>query len=210
MVDPIVKSKPTMDIDSVYLSLKVEGVSLIFESLKQGPLFIETEEDEESAIPDLLRVIKEGEEKGYDGVIINCFGNPGLEEARRLVKIPVIGAGEASFLKIKEMEQNFSVLTTVEEAVRRVKRNARKCNVESFLVSVRPLGMHVLELSQKKRLRKALVIEGGKAVQEDHAEIVVLGCTGMAGNAEWLSKKLGVPVVDPAKTALEMTTKVLT
>ncbi len=200
------KSEPTKSIDKIYLSLKVEGVTLSFESLRQGPLLIETEEDEESAIPDLLRVIKDGEEKGYDGVIINCFGNPGLEEARRLVKIPVIGAGEASFLKIKEMEQNFSVLTTVEEAVKRVKRNARKCGVERFLVSVRPLGMHVLELAQKKRLRKALVIEGGKAVQEDHAEIVVLGCTGMAGNAEWLSKRLGVPVIDPAKAAFVQST----
>ena len=210
VVDPIVKSEPTGDIDKVYLSLKVEGVSLGFVSLKEGPLFIETEEDEESAIPDLLRVIKEGEEKGYDGIIINCFGNPGLEEARKLVKIPVVGAGEASFLKMKEMGQRFSVLTTVDEAVRRVRRNARKCGVDGFLVSVRPLGLHVLELSEKERLRKALVREGGKAVQEDHAEIIVLGCTGMAGNAEWISKKLGVPVIDPAKAALETTIKMLT
>jgi len=210
VVDPIVKSESTKGIDKIYSALRVEGVSLNFESLKQGPLFIETEENEKSAIPDLLRVIKEGEEKGYDGIIINCFGNPGLEEARKLVKVPVIGAGEASFLKVKEMERRFSVLTTVEDAVRRVKRNARKFNVESFLVSVRPLGMHVLELSQKERLRKALVVEGEKAVREDHAEVVVLGCTGMAGNAEWLSKKLGVSVVDPAKAAFEMTIKVLT
>jgi len=210
VVDPIVKSEPTKDMDKIYSSLKVEGVSLNFESLKQGPYFIETDENEKSAVPDLLRVIKEGEERGYDGIIINCFGNPGLEEARKLVKIPVIGAGEASFLRIKELEQKFSVLTTVEEAARRVERNARKCNIERFLVSVRPLGMHVLELSQKMRLRKALIVEGKKAVQEDHAEIVVLGCTGMAGNAEWLSKKLGVPVIDSTKAAFETTIKVLT
>jgi len=210
IVDPIVKSESTNGIDNIYSTLIVEGVSLDFESLKQGPYFIETEENEKSAVPDLLRVIKEGEERGYDGIIINCFGNPGLEEARKLVKVPVIGAGEASFLKVKEMERRFSVLTTVEDAVRRVKRNARKFDVESLLVSVRPLGMHVLELSQKKRLRKALIVEGGKAVQEDHAEIVVLGCTGMAGNAEWLSKKLGVPVIDPAKAAFGMTIKKLT
>ena len=204
------KSELTKDIDEIYSALKVEGVSLIFESLRQGPYFIETEENEKSAIPDLLRVIKEGEERGCDAIIVNCFGDPGLEEARKLVKIPVVGAGEASFLKVKEVGRRFSVLTTVVEAVRRVKRNARKCNVEGFLVSVRPLGMHVLELSQRERLRKALVMEGGKAVEEDHAEVIVLGCTGMVGNAQWLSKKLGVPVVDPAKAAFEMTIKVLT
>jgi len=210
IVDPIVKSESTKGVDKSYSTLRVEGFSLDFESLKQGPYFIETEENEKSAVPDLLRVIKEGEERGYDGIIINCFGNPGLEEARKLVKVPVIGAGEASFLKVKEMERRFSVLTTVEDAVRRVKRNARKFDVEGFLVSVRPLGMHVLELGQRKRLRKALIIEGGKAVQDDHAEVVVLGCTGMAGNAEWLSKKLGVPVIDSTKAAFETTIKVLT
>ena len=201
------KSELTKGIDGIYSTLKVKGVSLNFESLKRGPLFVETEEHEKSATPDLLRVIKEGEEKGYDAIIINCFGNPGLEEARKLVKIPVLGAGEASFLKMKEMERRFSVLTTVEEAVRRVKRNARKCGVERYLVSIRPLRMHVLELGQKERLRKALVTEGGRAVQDDHAEIIVLGCTGMTGNAEWLSKKLGVPVVDPAKVTFEMIIK---
>ena len=122
----------------------------------------------------------------------------------------MIGAGEASFLKIKEMKRGFSVLTTVEEAARRVKRNARKCGVERFLLSVRPLGVHVLELGQRERRRKALVMKGGKAVQEDHAEVIVLGCTGMVGNAEWLSKKLVVPVIDPAEAAFEMTIRVLT
>jgi allantoin racemase len=210
VVDPIVKTEFMKDIDNIYSSLKVKSVALNFESLKQGPLSIETAEDEKSAVPDLLRVIKEGEEKGHDAIIINCFGNPGLEEAKKLVKIPVIGAGEASFLKIKEMERGFSVLTPVEQAVRRVKRNARKCGVERFLLSVRPLGMHVLELGQRERLRKALVMKGGKAVQEDHAEVIVLGCTGMVGNAEWLSKKLVVPVIDPAEAAFEMTIRVLT
>ncbi|MDH5449489.1 MAG: aspartate/glutamate racemase family protein [Candidatus Bathyarchaeota archaeon] len=210
VVDPIVKTEFMKDIDNIYSSLKIKGAALDFESLKEGPLSIETEEDEKSAVPDLLRVIKEGEEKGYDAIIINCFGNPGLEEARKLVKISVIGAGEASFLKIKEMERGFSVLTTVEEAVIRVKRNARKCGVERFLLSVKPLGMHVLELGQRERLRKALVLKGGKAVQEDHAEVIVLGCTGMVGNAGWLSRKLGAPVIDPARAAFETTIKVLT
>jgi len=101
-------------------------------------------------------------------------------------------------------------LTTVEEAVIRVKRNARKCGVERFMLSVRSLVMHVLELGHRERLRKALVSNGGKAVQEDHAEAIVLGCTGMGGNAEWLSKQLGALVINPARAAFEATIKVLT
>ena len=107
VVDPIVKTQFTKHIDNIYSSLNIGGLALDFESLKEGPLSVETEEDEKSAVPDLLRVIKEGERGGYDAIIINCFGNPGLEEGRKLVKVLVIGAGEASFLKSKEWNEDF-------------------------------------------------------------------------------------------------------
>lgn len=207
VVDPIVKSEITDTIDKVWLKMKSEGIALDFTSLEKGPRFIETDEHEKLAVPDLLRVVKNGEKQGYDAMIINCFGNPGLEEAKRLVKMPVVGAGEASFLKVKEAKKRFSVITTVKEAVERVRRNARKHSAEPFLASIRPLVMHVPELVQRQRLRKALLREGEKALKEDHAEIIVLGCTGMAGNAEWLSRKLGVPVIDPTKAAIERATE---
>jgi len=154
-------------------------------------------------VPDLLRVVRKGEKQGYNAIIINCFGDPGLDEARKMVRIPVVGAGEASFLNVKEAKKRFTVITTVQEAVARVRRNAHKHGAEPFLASIRPLNMHVPELVQKQRLRKALLNEGKKALKEDHVDIIVLGCTAMAGNAEWLSKKLDVPVIDPTKAALD-------
>jgi len=203
VVNPIVESKITESIDKTWFETKPVSVSLDFVSLERGPSFIETVEHEELAVPDLLRVVRNGERDGYHVIIINCFGNPGLEEARKLVKIPVVGAGEASFLKAKQSGKRFTVITTVEEAVERVRRNARRYGAQPFLVSVRPLGLHVPELVQRRRLRKALVNEGKKALMEDHAEILVLGCTAMAGNAEWLFEKLGMPVIDPTKAAID-------
>jgi len=126
-----------------------------------------------------------------------------LDEARKVVDVPVVGAGEASFSNVKEAKKRFTVITTVQEAVARVRRNARKHGAEPFLASIRPSHMHVPELVQKQRLRKALLNEGRKALKEDHADIIVLGCTAMAGNAEWLSEKLDVLVVDPTQAALD-------
>jgi len=203
VVNPIVESDITESIKKTRLRTKREIASLDFTSLEKGPRFIETEEHEKLAVPDLLRVIKNGEKQGYNAIIINCFGNPGLDETKKLVKIPVVGAGEASFLKAKKLQKRFSVLTTVNEAVSRVRRNACRYGAEVFLASIRPLGMHVPELIQKQRLRKALLEEGREAVEKDHVKIIVLGCTAMAGNAEWLSKKLDVSVIDPTKTAVE-------
>jgi len=203
VVDPIVKSEITESIDKTWLIKKSVGVYLDFTSLQNGPSFIETEEHEKLAVPDLLRVVKNGEKQGYNAIIINCFGDPGVDEARKMVNVPVVGAGEASFSNVKEAGKRFTVITTVQEAVARVRRNARKHGAEPFLASIRPLDMHVSELVQKQRVRKALLNEGKKALEEDHADIIVLGCTAMAGNAEWLSKKLDVPVIDPTKAAFD-------
>jgi len=203
VVEPIVKSEITESIDKTWLKKKGVGLDLDFTSLQNGPSFIETEEHEKLAVPDLLRVVKNGEKQGYNAIIINCFGDPGVEEARKMVNVPVVGAGEASFLNVKEAKKRFTVITTVQEAVARVRRNARKHGAEPFLASIRSLDMHVPELVQKQRLRKALLNEGRKALKEDHVDIIVLGCTAMAGNAEWLSKKLDVPVIDPTQAAFD-------
>jgi len=203
VVDPIVKGEITESIDKTWLKMKSRGADLDFTCLQKGPSFIETEEHEKMAVPDLLRVVRKGEKQGYNAIIINCFGDPGLTEARKMVRIPVVGAGEASFSNVKEAKKRFTVITTVQEAVARVRRNAHKHGAEPFLASIRPLNMHVPELVQKQRLRKALLNEGKKALKEDHVDIIVLGCTAMAGNAEWLSKKLDVPVIDPTKAALD-------
>lgn len=210
VVNPIVRSKITEHVDKAYLKLKTGDVSIDSACLRKGPRFIETEEHERLAVPGLLRVVKEGEKQGYDAIIINCFGNPGLEESKRRVNVPVIGAGESSFLKVKAGKKRFSVLTTVQEAVERVRRNTVKYDVSELLASVRPIGMHVIELLQTERLRKALIREGKKALMNDNAAVIVLGCTGMAGNAEWLSKRLNVPVIDPTRAAIEMAIKLIT
>ena len=85
VVDPIVKSDISEPIHKTYAQIKTSDVELGFEALREGPSVIETEEHERAAIPDLLRVIKEAEQQGYEAVIIHCFGNPGLEEAKTWV-----------------------------------------------------------------------------------------------------------------------------
>jgi len=203
VVDPIVRSEISEHAHDEYVRLKPDGLTLGFEALREGPRFIETVEQERMAVPDLLRIVQEAERRGYDAVIINCFGDPGLEEARGMVDIPVIGAGESSYKRVKAMGRRFTVLTTVPQAVPRVRRNVRRCGVEELLASIRPLNLHVPELLDEGRLRGALLREGRRAILEDGAEVIVLGCTGMAGLADWLAGELGIPVIDPAQTALE-------
>ena len=65
-----------------------------------GPTSIRTAQDVIDAAPHVVQTVTEAAEEGYDAVIVDCSDDPGVEEARALVSIPVIGAGEALWAAI--------------------------------------------------------------------------------------------------------------
>lgn len=76
-------------------------------NLSYGPASVESEYDEALCIPNFLEKAKEAEAEGYDGVISNCFGDPGVKPAREILDIPVIGPCEASLLITSSLAKSF-------------------------------------------------------------------------------------------------------
>ncbi|RLI09071.1 hydrogenase expression protein HupH [Candidatus Bathyarchaeota archaeon] len=186
------------------LSGLCEDTEVEFESIKRGPTSIESKYDEVLACPDIMRLIKEAEEDGYDAVVVNCFGDPGVMAGRELVKIPVVGPGEASMLVASSLCHKFSVVTVLKNVVPLIEENAKIYGIYSKLASVRSIDIPVLELhADEERTVKALAEEGRIALEEDGAELLILGCTGMTGLAQRLSELLDVIVIDPLPTALK-------
>lgn len=180
------------------------GVKIDVVSLDEGPPSIESRYEEELAARDILRKVEKANAEGYDVVIVNCFGDPAIGAAREISKIPVIGPGEASMLLACCLGQNFSVITVVDNVVPLVIENARKLGLSSRLASVRAIGIPVLELVDRIRVKSALLETSRKAIGEDRAQVIVLGCTGLVGLAREIQGELGVPVVDPAIASLKL------
>jgi allantoin racemase len=68
---------------------------------------------------------------------------------------------------------------------------------------VRASGMAVLELeSDPARAVAAIVEQAAAAVTEDHAEVICLGCGGMAELEAAVRERTGVPVVDGVAAAV--------
>jgi allantoin racemase len=87
----------------------------------------------------------------------------------------------------------------VDEAIRYVGRDR--------LASVRGVEMPVAELHDGDRLTEALLDQAERAVLEDGADVVILGCTGMCGVTAAVRSgmaELGydIPVVDPTLAAI--------
>ncbi len=180
------------------------GTEIRVVSLERGPASIESMYDEYISAPWTLEKVKLAEQEGYDAVIIDCMGDPALHAARELVDIPVIGPAEASMAMASVMGHRFSVVTVLQSVVPIFHNMVAAYGFKDRFASIRFIDIPVLELDREDEVKEGLAVESRKAIDEDGADLIILGCTGMIGMAKDLEKKLGVPVIDPTAAALKM------
>ncbi|SMC44662.1 aspartate/glutamate racemase family protein [Rhizobium sp. RU36D] len=168
-----------------------------------GPVSIEGYYDEAFAVPGLLVEIARGEQAGAQAAIIACFDDTGLDAARALAGIPVIGICEAALSATAFIAQRFTVVTTMdrsrlplEHLVHRYGMGGR-CKVRAADIPV--LSLEDPQSNARDRLRNEIAA----ALREDKAEAIVLGCAGMADLTADLRREFGVPVVDGVAAAVK-------
>lgn len=172
-----------------------------------GPSSIESMYEEYLSVPGALGRIQEAAAGGYAGVILGCFGDPGVDAARELVTIPVVGPGEAAMLFAASLGHRFSIVTILDSVVHPLRRLARDVGVESKLASVRAVNIPVLELARDRKGTFERMLEAGRLARDvDGADTLVLGCMTMAflGEHRALGEALGIPVVNPVHAALRL------
>lgn len=146
----------------------------------QGPPAIQGEQDGEAAIPPLLELVKQADEAGAAAIIIGCFDDTGLHEARVLASCPVIGIGQAAYHMASLFGPRFSVVTTLEVSVPVLAANVRFYGLEGHLGRIRASGVPVLALEDDRENATQMVKnEIRTAMREDNINSVVLGCAGM-------------------------------
>ena len=171
----------------------------------RGPGSIETEYDEAIAIPNVVRSIIKAEKNGFDVAIISCFSDPGLDACREKVKIPVIGSGENAMLLASQLGNSFSILSPLETNIANFNKKILSMGLEKKYCSTRAIGMSVLDLAKnKKKTLKKLTAVALKAIKEDNADVLILGCMSMAFHDITLEiqNKLNIPVINPVKASL--------
>jgi len=146
-----------------------------------------------------LEKFKEWKEQ-YDAFIIACHSDIGVDLLRELTDKPVIGIGEASMLFALPLGYKFSILSLKRKKIPQKEDLVRKYGLETRCASIRVTGLGVVDNDREKR--KKLVKEGIKAVKEDGAEVLILGCAGMAGLDKEIEKMVGVPTIDGVVSAL--------
>jgi allantoin racemase len=180
VINPNTTQSMTETIADAAVRVSNPGTEILAVTSSMGPVSIEGYYDEVFAVPGLLLEIAKAPALGADAAIIACFDDTGLDAARALADIPVIGICEAAVSAIAFIAQRFTIVTTMERSrlplehlVHRYGMSSR-CNVRAADIPV--LSLEEPGSNARERLREEISL----ALKNDRAEAIVLGCAGMA------------------------------
>ncbi|KQZ67500.1 aspartate/glutamate racemase family protein [Nocardioides sp. Root151] len=141
----------------------------------------------------------------YDAVVQAGFGEHGREGLQELLDVPVVDITEAAGHVASLLGHSYSVVTTLDRTVPLIEDRLKLAGLDARCASVRSSGLSVLELEEDPEAAvKAITTQAQRAVQEDRAEVIVLGCGGMAGLDHAVRAATGVPVVDGVTAAIKL------
>ncbi len=179
-----------------------DGPEIICETLKEGPLGIETQEHIESVTLPLRRRIESAND--VDAFIIACYSDPGLFVAREGTARPVFGIAECGVLTALTRADRFGVIAIKSRSIPRHIRYLRQMGLMDRLAGERPLEMSVAETASGEGTLARMIAIGRELKEQDGAGAIVMGCAGMARHRKPLEQALGIPVIDPTQAAVAM------
>lgn len=204
VVNPNTTATMTAAIAAAAREAAADGTTIAAVTSSTGPVSIEGYYDEALCLPGLLLEIRRAEAQKADGHVIACFDDTGLDAARQLAEAPVVGIGEAAYHAATLVAHRFTVVTTLERSVPALEANLAKYGFERR-GRVRAAEVPVLALEDEGSDARARIdAEIARALVEDRAEAIVLGCAGMAKLARDLAQRHGCPVIDGVGAAVKL------
>jgi len=200
LVNPNTTASMTAKIGAAAKAAAAPGVEIRAVNPDFGPPSIEGYYDEAFAVAGLLAEMAKAPDA--DAVVVACFDDTGLDAARAATHAPVVGIGEAAFHLASLLAPKFSVVTTLARSIAPIEHNLVKYGLAARCARVRAAEVPVLALEDESSdARRRIETEIVRALAEDGAEAIVLGCAGMTDLARDLERKAGAPVLDGVASA---------
>ena len=203
LVNPNTTASMTEKAAAAARAVAAPGTEIRADQPIDGPVSIEGPYDAAFAVPGMLGRIGEAVAAGADAHVIACFDDTGLDAARALTPMPVIGIGEAAFHMATLVAERFSVVTTLSRSIATIEANLGRYGLAARCARVRAAEVPVLALEEEgSEACDRISAEIARAIAEDRAEAIVLGCAGMTDLARRLERIHGLPVVDGVAAAV--------
>jgi allantoin racemase len=195
VINPNTTASMTEKIGAAARRIASPGVEIVARNPAAGPASIEGYYDEAMSLAGFLGIVRDSSE--FDAVVVACFDDTGLDAARCLTDRPVVGIGEAAFHVASLLANRFSVITTLARSVPAIEHNLTRYGLAARCARVRASDIPVLDLEDPQSGASARISgEIQRAIADDRAEAIVLGCAGMTDLTEALTREHGLPVLD--------------
>ena len=198
IINPNSDQNFTDTIASSAVSVAAPGTEIRCLTTIGAPGFIENYKDEILCAPLMMRLVEEWENK-TDAFVIACTCDPNLTLLRELTDKPTLGAGECSMLLASVLGHRFSILQTTAHSVP-MKREL----VKKYGFSERCASVVAVDENTSASMEDKLYEAGRIAISRDGAEVLALGCAGLAGLDARLRARLDVPVVDGVTASVKI------
>lgn len=162
-----------------------------------APPFIETNEDQLQIGLAMAQLLRQNY-VAFDAFVVACHSDPNLDALKEISHKPVVGIGEASMKIASMLGHRFSVISTAKHSIPNKEALIRKYHLQDMLASVRSPQDESAAISDEEKFLQTAQL----ALHEDMAEVIVLGCAGMAGLDKRLQAELNAPVLDGVICAL--------
>jgi allantoin racemase len=179
-----------------------DGPELLCTTLEEGPFGIETQEHVEQVKIPLRRLVESDTRSA--AFIIACYSDPGLHVCREGTARPVFGIAESGVLTALARGDRFGVIAIAQRSIRRHVRYMREMGLLERLAGERPLNMSVAETASGEGTLAKMISVGRALKETDGADVIIMGCAGMARHRKPLEDALGIPVIDPTQAAMAM------
>src|SRR6516225_6231048 len=204
VINPNSTVSVTRAIDDAMAPLRIPGAPEIdCMTLEDGPPGVESQTDADRVIEPLCRMIRDLEPDAA-AFVIACFSDPGLFSAREATAKPVLGIAECGILTALTLGHRFGVISILAGSVPRHLRYIGAMGLGQRLAGDLPIGLGVTELADA-RATVTRLIDVSRRLRDGHgADVLVMGCAGMARYRGDLEEAVRIPVVEPTQAAVTM------
>ena len=200
VVNPNSSEAVTAAIDAAVAPLRIAGGPEIgVDRLRSGPPGIATQRDADSVVLPLCDLVARDPS---DAFVLACFSDPGLHAVREAAgSRPVMGIAEWGLLRALTLGESFGIIALSPGSVRRQARYVRQMGLGARYAGSWPVDASAADTAGGA-VRGRLVEAGRRLAAERGADVIVLGCAGMAGHRRAVEDAVGRPVVEPTQWAV--------
>ena len=200
VINPNSSEAVTAAINAALAPLRIPGgPAITVDRLRCGPLGIATQQDADGVVMPLCELVARDRS---DAFVLACFSDPGLHAVREAAGgRPVMGIAEWGLLRALTLGERFGIIALSPASVKRQQRLVRQMGLATRHAGSWPVDASAAETAGGA-IRDRLIEAGRRLETEWGADVLVLGCAGMAGHRRAIEEAIGRPVVEPTQWAV--------